>query len=80
VKLEPGETDSRDTAVVLKCDEKVNLSFALRYLNMFNKANSLSDKVQVHLSNEAPLTVTYEINDYGHLKFYLAPKITEDEE
>lgn len=79
VKLEPNEGESRDTAVVVKCEEKVNLSFALRYLNMFNKANSLSDKVDVHLSNEAPLTVNYGISDYGHLKFYLAPKITEDE-
>lgn len=65
--------------MTVKCEEKVNLAFALRYLNMFNKANTLSDKVQVHLSNEAPLTVNYSINDYGHLKFYLAPKITEDE-
>jgi proliferating cell nuclear antigen len=58
----------------------VNLSFALRYLNMFNKANSLNDKVHIHLSNEAPLTVRYNIEEYGSLKFYLAPKITEEDE
>lgn len=79
VKLEPNEGDSRDNSVAINCSEEVNLSFALRYLNMFNKANTLSDKVHIHLSNEAPLTVQYNIQDYGSLKFYLAPKITEDE-
>lgn len=80
MKLEPNEGDSRDNAVSIQCTEEVNLSFALRYLNMFNKANTLSDKVHVHLSNEAPLIVQYNVQDYGHLKFYLAPKITDDEE
>jgi len=80
VKLEPNEGDSRDNAVGIDCSEEVNLSFALRYLNMFNKANTLNDKVHIHLSNESPLTVQYKIEDYGSLKFYLAPKITEDDE
>jgi proliferating cell nuclear antigen len=80
VKIEPNEGDSRDTAVGLTCEENVNLSFALRYLNMFNKANTLSNQVEVHLSTEAPLTVKYAVADFGHLKFYLAPKITDDEE
>ena len=80
MKLEPNEGDSRENAVSLSCDESVNLSFALRYLNMFNKANTLSNVVDVHLSSEAPLTVKYGIEDFGALKFYLAPKITEDED
>lgn len=47
VKLEPNEGDSRESAVNLTCDETVNLSFALRYLNMFNKANTLCNTVNV---------------------------------
>ena len=80
VKLEPNDGDSRENAVSLTCDESVNLSFALRYLNMFNKANTLSNTVEVHLSSEAPLTVKYGVEDFGALKFYLAPKITDDDE
>jgi proliferating cell nuclear antigen len=64
---------------VLQSEEQVNLSFALRYLTMFTKANSLSSLVNVSLSNEAPLVVKYELENLGSLQYYLAPKISEDE-
>ena len=80
IKLEQNEGESRDTAVSLKCEDQVNLSFALRYLTMFNKASTLRNVVDIKLSNEAPLTVQYKIEEFGTLKFYLAPKITDDEE
>lgn len=56
----------------------INLSFALRYLNMFNKASPLSNYVKLLLSNEAPLVVEYSIDKYGTLRYYLAPKVNED--
>jgi proliferating cell nuclear antigen len=65
--------------VKIECDECVNLSFALRYLNLFNKANTLSSHVVLSLSTETPLVVEYKIDNLGALKFYLAPKINEDE-
>lgn len=80
MKLEPNEGESRENAVSLRCDESVNLSFALRYLNLFNKANSLCSIVDVQLSTEAPLVVKYGVEDFGALKFYLAPKITDEDE
>ncbi len=33
----------------------------------------------LYLSNETPLVVEYKIEDLGSLKFYLAPKINDDE-
>lgn len=41
--------------------DKVTLSFALRYLNMFNKASSLCNHVKLMLANDTPLVVEYEI-------------------
>ena len=58
--------------------EKVSLSFALRYLNMFNKASTLCNYVKLMLAAETPLVVEYEIEQLGTLKYYLAPKINED--
>ena len=58
--------------------EKVSLSFALRYLNMFNKASTLCNYVKLMLASETPLVVEYEIEALGTLKYYLAPKINED--
>lgn len=57
----------------------VVLSFALRYLNLFNKAYSLSNEVKISMSESTPLCVEYAITDHmGALKFYLAPKISEE--
>ena len=59
--------------------EKVNLSFALRYLNMFNKASTLCNYTKLMLAADTPLVVEYEIEGLGSLKYYLAPKINENE-
>lgn len=61
-------------------NDKVTLSFALRYLNMFNKASSLCNYVKLMLAAETPLVVEYEIENLGSLKYYLAPKINENGE
>lgn len=62
-----------------KEENRVTLSFALRYLNMFNKASSLCNYVKLMLACETPLVVEYEIENMGSLKYYLAPKINENE-
>lgn len=73
------DPEKKDESVTLEVDEPVNLSFALRYLNLFNKASNLSPSVILHLSNEVPLVVEYVIDKLGSLKFYLAPKINDGE-
>ena len=64
----------------ITCKGKVELSFGLRYLNNFTKATPLSPSVTLMMSNSVPLVVEYKIENVGHLRFYLAPKIDEDEE
>jgi len=76
--------DEEDDAVVIKLEDEVALTFALRYLNFFAKATPLSDVVTLKMSPDVPLVVEYKIQtedgDMGHIRFYLAPKIAEDEE
>ena len=70
-----------DEAVSVEMEEPVSLNFALRYLNFFTKATSLSGSVNLQLSADVPLVVEYAIGEggsAGHLRYYLAPKI-EDE-
>ena len=55
----------------------MTLNFALRYLNFFTKATPLSASVVLHLSKDVPLVVEYQIEELGHIRFYLAPKIDE---
>jgi proliferating cell nuclear antigen len=56
------------------------LTFALKYLNIFCKSAALSNMVTLSLSNEAPLQVEYKMEDLGHIRYYLAPKIDDEGE
>jgi len=64
--------------VEIEMEEAVTLNFALRYLNFFTKATPLSNQVTLQLSKDVPLVVEYPIDELGHIRFYLAPKIDEE--
>ena len=51
-----------------------------RYMNSFTKATPLSDRVTISLSSELPVVVEYKVAEMGYIRYYLAPKIEEDEE
>jgi proliferating cell nuclear antigen len=70
--------EKEDEQVVIDMEEPVELNFALRYLNFFTKATPLSGSVIISMSPEVPVVVEYPIEDFGHIKFYLAPKIDDD--
>lgn len=71
--------DKEEESVCIEMQEPVTLNFACQYLNSFTKATPLSNRVTLSMSDNVPLVVEYEIPDLGHLKFYLAPKIEDDE-
>jgi proliferating cell nuclear antigen len=69
------------SVVTVDAGTKVSNTFALRYMNSFAKATPLSTKVTVSLTEGMPVRVRYSLDDGdGHVQFYLAPKINEDEE
>lgn len=45
-----------------------------------SRACDLECPPQISLAKDLPVALTYYIGDLGHLKFYLAPKIDEDED
>ena len=60
--------------------QPVELTFALRYLNFFTKATNLGPSVVISMSPDVPVVVEYPIEQIGHIKYYLAPKIDDAEE
>jgi proliferating cell nuclear antigen len=64
--------------VIIDMEEPVELNFALRYLNFFTKATNLTQHVIISMSPEVPVVIEYPIEDFGHVKYYLAPKIEEE--
>jgi len=73
------DEDDKDH-IFIEVKEKVNLSFAIKYVINFTKATALCDRVRISLCNDVPLVVEYAIDDNGYLRFYLAPKVDDSAE
>ncbi|XP_066249475.1 proliferating cell nuclear antigen [Euwallacea similis] len=71
--------DKEEESVIIDLQEPVTLTFACQYLNSFTKATPLSNQVTLSMCENVPLVVEYQIPDLGQLRFYLAPKIEEDD-
>lgn len=72
--------DKKDESTIIELQEGVSLTFALKYLNIFAKATSLAPTVCLSLSKDSPLMVEYKMENIGHIRYYLAPKIDEESE
>jgi proliferating cell nuclear antigen len=77
IKANP-EAEKEDEQVIIDMEEPVELTFALRYLNFFTKATGLGPSVVISMSPEVPIVVEYPIEQMGHIKYYLAPKIDDE--
>lgn len=78
VKLTSDDSDRKEDATLIEVTEPVEQQFALNYLNLFNKASNLSTHTRLLLNAEQPLVTEYRIESLGVLKYYLAPKISEE--
>lgn len=72
--------DNDKAHTVIDMEEPVSLTFSLRYLNFFTKATPLAEMVTISMSKGTPLMVEYPIGELGSVRFYLAPKIDEEED
>mmetsp|Transcript_12527 Transcript_12527/g.15735 ORF Transcript_12527/g.15735 Transcript_12527/m.15735 type:complete len:262 (+) Transcript_12527:121-906(+) len=72
-------SDKEEEQVIIDMEEPVELTFSQRYLNFFTKATSLAPTVVLSLSPDVPIVVEYPIEGLGHVKYYLAPKIDDEE-
>ena len=48
IKIDANDSNEKDEMTIINVEEPVSLAFALRYLNMFTKASSLSQHVNFH--------------------------------
>lgn len=78
IKLKSNLDEKGADTIIIKCTEEVNSRYGLSYLNNFSKASSLSDLVEVNLSTQYPMMIHYKLEDMGYIKFYLAPKMDDE--
>eukprot|EP01088_Endostelium_zonatum_P021958 TRINITY_DN9015_c0_g1_i1.p1 TRINITY_DN9015_c0_g1~~TRINITY_DN9015_c0_g1_i1.p1 ORF type:complete len:264 (-),score=50.28 TRINITY_DN9015_c0_g1_i1:98-868(-) len=71
--IKPSEED-----VTITLEEPVEASFSLKQLGMFAKAHPLSKYVVLGLSDQQPISISFDFDDdTGSVRFYLAPKIDD---
>jgi proliferating cell nuclear antigen len=62
---------------IIEEEASVDVAFSLGYMKKFCQYHKVSDTVELQISEEYPLMVTYKLNALNFLKFYLAPKIDD---
>ncbi|KAL1929269.1 hypothetical protein VTP01DRAFT_2328 [Rhizomucor pusillus] len=70
--------DSEDDATVIELQQSVSMAFSIKYLVNFTKATPLSSRVSLNLSSDVPLLVEYKLDNLGYVRYYLAPKIGDE--
>lgn len=71
--------EDADEEVDVDVTESCRVDYSLRYLKAIAAAAPLSARVQLCFSPHFPLLVEYTLADGGFVRFYLAPKVEEDE-
>ncbi|KAL8270597.1 hypothetical protein Esti_005496 [Eimeria stiedai] len=94
VVLKPREgnsDDDLDVGVDVQVNHPVSQTYAVKYLVFFSKAASLSNSCTLSMTAHRPIAVKFDILDpiqgesrsaapkLGHFKFYLAPKMDDEE-
>merc|ERR1719193_2809438 len=73
------EAAEDEKAAKIQMEEPIEQQFALRYLSSFAKSSTLSSRVQLSFSEAVPLQVSFHMEDLGCIKYFLAPKIEEED-
>lgn len=69
--------EKKRTSVFVKDkDDPIAGRFALKFLQMFAKAQSLSPNVIIYFKKDFPLVLQYKMSELGDLKFALAPRVS----
>ncbi|VDN11342.1 unnamed protein product [Dibothriocephalus latus] len=80
IKLaQTANADKPEEAVSIEMSEAVSMTYSLHYFNIFAKAAPLSSQVTLSLTENVPAVVEFTIDELGYIRYYLAPKIEDDE-
>ncbi|RKP14999.1 proliferating cell nuclear antigen [Piptocephalis cylindrospora] len=74
-----GSIDSSAETTTIELVQPTTQTFSVKYLVNFSKSTSLAGQVRLAMTAPLPMLVEYKISDCGHLRFFLAPKIDDEE-
>ena len=70
-------TDDIDLLAVVEGKE-INSSFGIKYIAQMCQFHKVTTNCAIHITEGMPLQLKYEIDDECMMRFYLAPKISDD--
>lgn len=62
---------------IIEEEATLDVMFSIAYMKKLCQYQKVSESVELQISEEFPLMVTYKLNALNYLKFYLAPKIED---
>ena len=60
--------------------DEIKQSFALRYIKMMCNFSKISKETNMEFTVGAPMKLKYDMAEDSYIQFYLAPKLSDDEE
>ncbi|KPA75039.1 putative Proliferative cell nuclear antigen (PCNA) [Leptomonas pyrrhocoris] len=78
-KYSKADGNANAVGVEVTMEEPITLSFALRFMGIFAKGSTLSERVTLKFAKDSPCMVEYGIDNVGYLRYYLAPKVDDAE-
>ena len=68
------------TAFAIEENETVKMSFSLAHLHSIAQFSKLAKEVEIKLKRNYPVQVVYNLDDTATVRFYLAPKIGDEDD
>ena len=79
VNVKPyNDLEKKEDSVTINIEEPVSSSFNTKYLLDICKASGLSQTISLQLAKDIPLEIEFKLPN-GYLRYYLAPKISDQE-
>ncbi|ELQ74933.1 DNA polymerase delta processivity factor (proliferating cell nuclear antigen) [Trachipleistophora hominis] len=76
MKFKAPETGKFD--MKLNVTEDVWVEIPMKYINCITKTAGFCQTVKICLGNNAPVFFEFMVGDYGHIRYYIAPKISDE--
>ncbi len=73
-----GDGDISLTNLKMNVTKPVKLTFSIKHLLNFTKATAISDDLNICMSDDCPMMISYGMEFESYVKFYLAPKIDNE--
>merc|ERR1711988_959633 len=80
ILMKQKDSINEEEKLEVKTETEVNLGFGMRYIHLFTRAANLCKSCTLNLKNGEPMSLQYNLGEesHGHLKFVLAPKLSDD--